>query len=86
MRSISFYPFLSDVSKSTYRVTEAATNAWNASYAGQPLANQAPIPIEVTQYPIENITNTIMPGNNTTHVGTVQAGGTSASSKRNHCA
>ncbi|MBD9547759.1 deaminase domain-containing protein [Pseudomonas sp. PDM01] len=76
MRSISFYPFLDGVSKSTYRVTEAATNAWNASYAGQPLANQAPIPIEVTKYPIENITNTIMPGNNTTHVGTVQAGGT----------
>ncbi|MHC8310457.1 two-partner secretion domain-containing protein [Pseudomonas sp. GT1P32] len=68
--------FLGGVSKSTYRVTEAATNAWNASYAGQPLANQAPIPIEVTKYPIENITNTIMPGNNTTHVGTVQAGGT----------
>ncbi|WP_223435058.1 MULTISPECIES: DUF637 domain-containing protein [unclassified Pseudomonas] len=67
--------FLDGVSKSAYRVTEAATNAWNANYAGQPLANQAPIPIEVTKYPIENITNTIMPGNNTTHVGTVQAGG-----------
>ena len=67
--------FLDGVSKSAYRVTEAATNAWNDSYAGQPLASQAPIPIEVTQYPIENITNTIMPGNNTTHVGTVQAGG-----------
>nr|WP_223555677.1 hemagglutinin repeat-containing protein [Pseudomonas sp. BF-R-01] len=67
--------FLDGVSKSTYRVTEAATNAWNDSYAGQPLASQAPIPIEVTKYPIENITNTIMPGNNTTHVGTVQAGG-----------
>ncbi|WP_223481448.1 MULTISPECIES: DUF637 domain-containing protein [unclassified Pseudomonas] len=67
--------FLDGVSKSAYRVTEAATNAWNANYAGQPLASQAPIPIEVTKYPIENITNTIMPGNNTTHVGTVQAGG-----------
>ncbi|WP_223435064.1 MULTISPECIES: hypothetical protein [unclassified Pseudomonas] len=57
MRSVSFYPFLSNVSKSACRGTEAATNAWNANYAGQPLANQAPIPIEVTQYPIENITN-----------------------------
>jgi len=68
--------FLAGVSQGTYRVTERATNAWNASNAGRAIADQDPIPTEVTKYPVANTTNTIMPGNNTTHAGTVQAGGT----------
>ncbi len=70
--------WLLGVSQGAYRVTEAATNAWNAQYAGLPIAQQAPIPTAVTQYPVSSRTSQVLPGTDTAYAGTVQAGGTLA--------
>ncbi|MDF0731602.1 DUF637 domain-containing protein [Pseudomonas entomophila] len=70
--------WLLGVSQGAYRVTEAATNAWNAQYAGLPIAQQAPIPTAVTQYPVSSSTTQVLPGTDTAYAGTVQAGGTLA--------
>ncbi len=68
--------FLSDVSQSAYRVTEAATNAWNAWNAGLAPEDQAPIPVAITQYGVHSSNSTLTPGTNTLESGTVQAGAT----------
>lgn len=68
--------FLSDVSQSAYRVTEAATNAWNAWNAGLAPGDQAPIPVSITQYGVHSSNSTLTPGTNTLESGTVQAGAT----------
>ena len=70
--------WLHGVSKGAYRVTEAATNAWNAQNAGKPIEEQAPIPTAVTMYPSEKPNSRILPGTHTAYAGTVQAGGTVA--------
>lgn len=70
--------WLHGVSKGAYRVTEAATNAWNAQNAGKPIEEQAPIPTAVTMYPSELPNSRILPGTHTAYAGTVQAGGTVA--------
>ncbi|MBV4504794.1 DUF637 domain-containing protein [Pseudomonas sp. BW13M1] len=70
--------WLQGVSKGAYRVTEAATNAWNAVNRGLPPDKQAPIPAAVTMYPSEKPITRVEPGTDTAYVGTVQAGGTLA--------
>ena len=76
VEEISYW--LQGVSKGAYRVTEAATNAWNASNRGLAPDKQAPIPTAVTMYPSEKPITRVEPGTDTAYVGTVQAGGTLA--------
>nr|WP_323744605.1 DUF637 domain-containing protein [Pseudomonas sp. UFMG81] len=70
--------WLRGVSQDAYRVTEAATNEWNARYKALPIEQQAPIPSAVTQYQPEPATSWIKTGTDTAYAGTVQAGGTLA--------
>ncbi|MEN8638242.1 DUF637 domain-containing protein [Pseudomonas sichuanensis] len=67
--------WLPGVSQSAYRAAEAATHAWNAQYAGLPIELQAPIPTEVTQYPVSSRTSQVLPGTDTAYAGSIQAGG-----------
>lgn len=67
--------WLPGVSQSAYRVTEAATHAWNAQYAGLPIEQQAPLPTEVTQYPVSSRISQVLPGTDTAYAGSIQAGG-----------
>jgi filamentous hemagglutinin len=70
--------WLHGVSQSAYRVAEAATNQWNAQNRDLPADQQAALPSAVTQYPISSTTSYVLPGTDTAHSGTVQAGGSLA--------
>ncbi|MHA6159948.1 two-partner secretion domain-containing protein [Pseudomonas sichuanensis] len=65
-----------DVSSGTFAAVRAIADSWNAQNRDLPGDQQAPLPTEITSYPIWSDGSTVRPGAETAYAGTVQAGGT----------